>query len=403
MVEVPEIANVLIGDELILRIDKVANGGFCIARHNGQAVFVRKSLPGELVKAEITQINKKYLRATVIEVIEPSEMRVDPPCIYSSSCGGCDWQHAELSFQRELKSQVVIEQLAHLGNVENVNNEPLSKFKVQALSDTETGLRWRTRNRYANLGGYSIGMRMPRSRSAIEIDDCLIADEESVELAKSALHLGSNEIATAVSSTGQSVLVDQRGGPWLDEVVEDRRWRIHAGSFWQVHKKAPEVFVNTVRKMAQLGAGDTLLDLYSGAGLFAACLAKDVTSAGTVIAVESSIDAVRDARRSCSDLANLELITADVAKWLRDNRSANKDRFKVVILDPPRTGAGADVIAAIADCAKETIVYVACDPAALGRDTGYLAQHGWRLIELVGLDAFPNTSHVECIAKFSRL
>jgi tRNA/tmRNA/rRNA uracil-C5-methylase (TrmA/RlmC/RlmD family) len=222
-------------------------------------------------------------------------------------------------------------------------------------------------------------------------------------LAKSALHLGSNEIATAVSSTGQSVLVDQRGGPWLDEVVEDRRWRIHAGSFWQVHKKAPEVFVNTVRKMAQLGAGDTLLDLYSGAGLFAACLAKDVTSAGTVIAVESSIDAVRDARRSCSDLANLELITADVAKWLRDNRSANKDRFKVVILDPPRTGAGADVIAAIADCAKETIVYVACDPAALGRDTGYLAQHGWRLIELVGLDAFPNTSHVECIAKFSRL
>ena len=403
MVEVPEIANVLIGDELILRIDKVANGGFCIARHNGQAVFVRKSLPGELVKAEITQINKKYLRATVIEVIEPSEMRVDPPCIYSSSCGGCDWQHAELSFQRELKSQVVIEQLAHLGNVENVNNEPLSKFKVQALSDTETGLRWRTRNRYANLGGYSIGMRMPRSRSAIEIDDCLIADEESVELAKSALHLGSDEIATAVSSTGQSVLVDQRGGPWLDEVVEDRRWRIHAGSFWQVHKKAPEVFVNTVRKMAQLGAGDTLLDLYSGAGLFAACLAKDVTSAGTVIAVESSIDAVRDARRSCSDLANLELITADVAKWLRDNRSANKDRFKVVILDPPRTGAGADVIAAIADCAKETIVYVACDPAALGRDTGYLAQHGWRLIELVGLDAFPNTSHVECIAKFSRL
>jgi tRNA/tmRNA/rRNA uracil-C5-methylase (TrmA/RlmC/RlmD family) len=402
MVEAQGVTNVLIGDELILRVDKVANGGFCVARHNGQAVFVRHSLPGELVKAEVTQINKKYLRASVIEVIEPSAHRVAPPCIYSSSCGGCDWQHAELSFQRELKSQVVIEQLAHLGNVEQVNNEPLSKFKVLALSEQETGLRWRTRNRYANLGGYSIGMRMPRSRSAVEIDDCLIADEDSTQLAKSALHLGSNEIATAVSSTGQSVLVDQRGGPWLDEIVEDRKWRIHAGSFWQVHKKAPEVFVRTVREMAQLAAGDSLLDLYSGAGLFAACLAKDVTSSGSIIAVESSIDAVRDARRSCSDLANLELVTADVSKWLRVNSATNKDRFKVVILDPPRTGAGEEVISAIADCARETIVYVACDPAALGRDTGYLAQHGWQLIELVGFDAFPNTSHVECIAKFTK-
>jgi tRNA/tmRNA/rRNA uracil-C5-methylase (TrmA/RlmC/RlmD family) len=147
-----------------------------------------------------------------------------------------------------------------------------------------------------------------------------------------------------------------------------------------------------------LDKGDQLLDLYSGAGLFAACLAKDVGDAGFITAVESSIDAVRDARRSCSDLANIDLVTSDVAKWL----TGNNDAFDVVVLDPPRTGAGATVIAQIAKNTKRTIVYVACDPAALGRDTGYLAEHGWQMDRLVGYDAFPNTSHVECIASFTR-
>lgn len=396
-----EQARVILGDEITLRIDKVANGGFCIGRHNGQAVFVRHSLPGELVKAEITEVNKRYLRADVTEVIEPSSHRVSPPCQYAGVCGGCDWQHSEYDFQLELKSSVVIEQLAHLGQVEFVNEKPLSEFKVKSLLPNETGLHWRTRNRYFNIAGYSLGMRMSRSHSAVEIVDCLIAVPGSVELAKSALHLGTKEIATAQSSTDQLVLVDQNGGPWLDEIVEDRSWRIHAGSFWQVHKDAPTVFVSQVRKFAQLKPADRLLDLYAGAGLFAATLAKDVGAKGEVVAVESSINAVRDARRSCSDLGNLTLITSDVGQWLlqNDQRKAHKE-FDVVVLDPPRTGAGQEVISKIAQLAKRSIVYVACDPASLGRDTGYLKEVGWEIAELVGFDAFPNTAHVECIAKF---
>ncbi len=322
---------VLIGDQITLRVDKVANGGFCIGRHNGQAVFVRHSLPGELVEAEVTEVNKRYLRADVISVIEANAARIEPLCQYAGICGGCDWQHAKYSYQLELKSVVVIEQLAHLGRVEVVNNEPIEHFKVQPLAKDENGLHWRTRNRYVNIANYSIGMRMARSHSAVEISDCLIAVPGSVQIATQALHLGSAEIATAQSSTGQVVLVDQNGGPWLDEVVEDRSWRIHASSFWQVHKDAPARFVNQVRQFAGLNNGDRLLDLYSGAGLFAACLAKDVGETGEVTAVESSINAVRDARRSCSDLANLTLVTSDVEKWV----SATKENFDVVILDPP--------------------------------------------------------------------
>jgi tRNA/tmRNA/rRNA uracil-C5-methylase (TrmA/RlmC/RlmD family) len=395
---VTQLQETRIGDVVELTVDKVANGGFCIARHNGQVVFLRHGIPGEVVRAEITDISKKFLRADVVEVIKPSEHRTAAPCSYAGTCGGCDWQHVSLSHQRELKSEVVREQLSHLGGITHVNGKPLAEFQVVALTPHETGLRWRTRNRYSRIGGVSVGLKMTRSHTVIEIDDCLIAVEGSVALAQEKVHLGNDDISTALSSTGQHVVVDRRGGPWLDESVGDRSWRIHAGSFWQVHKDAPEVFVETVRRFANLKAGDKALDLYAGAGLFAASLASDVRESGEVVAVESVIDSMRDARRSCSDLPQLDLITADVTKWI----TQIDEDFEVVILDPPRAGAGLDVITEIDRIAKRAIVYVACEPSALGRDAKYLADAGWSMTQLVGLDAFPMTGHVECIALFEK-
>ena len=392
-----DLPQVSIGDAITIDVTHVANGGFCIARHNGQAVFVRHALPGEKVVAEITEINKRYLRADAVDILIASKHRVEPPCPYTGVCGGCDFQHADLAYQRELKSQVVREQLGHLGGVTRVNAAPLEEFFVQPLNESETGLRWRTRNRFARIGDIAVGMKMPRSHSVVEIDDCLIAVDGAVSLAQSALHIGSGDIATAQSSVGQHVVVDGRGGPWLDEVVNTRSWRIHASSFWQVHKDAPSTFVQTVRGMAQLNKGEKLLDLYSGSGLFAASLAADVGEQGDVVAVESSIDAVRDARRSCSDLSQLELITADVEKWIMQC----EENFDVVVLDPPRAGAGLKVISDVARIATRAIVYVACDPSSLGRDTKYLGDLGWTLTRLVGLDAFPMTAHVECVALFT--
>jgi len=393
-----EDAIVRVGDLVELTVDKVANGGFCIARHNGQVVFLRHGIPGEQVRAEITDISKKFLRADVVEVLAASEHRVAAPCTYSGTCGGCDWQHVDLAHQRELKSQVVREQLSHLGGVTHVNGMPLADFAVIALSPNETGLRWRTRNRYARIGDVSLGMKMTRSHTVVEIEDCLIAVEGSVALAQEKIHLGRGDISTAQSATGQHVVVDQRGGPWLDETVGDRSWRIHAGSFWQVHKDAPKVFVETVRRFANLRLGDKALDLYAGAGLFAASIAADVGEKGEVVAVESVIDSMRDARRSCSDLPQMDLITADVSKW---TTQIDED-FDVVILDPPRAGAGLEVITELNRITKRSIVYVACEPSALGRDAKYLADAGWSMTQLVGLDAFPMTGHVECIALFER-
>lgn len=390
---------VRIGDEVELDILRVANGGFCIARHEGKVVFVRHCLPGEKVVAEITDITAKFLRADATEVLVASSDRVEPPCQYSLQCGGCDWQHASLPAQLALKSEVVREQLGHLGKVVEVNSKPLEEFRVESLRTSESGLRWRTRNRYASIGDFGVGMRMPRSHSVVEIDDCLIAVEGSVALAESAIHLGEPEIQTAQSATGQHVVVDARGGPWLDERVGDRSWRIHASSFWQVHKDAPAVLVDTVRKFAALQPGQSVLDLYSGSALFAASLCADVGERGVVVAVESSIDAVRDARRSCSDLPQIDLVTSDVNKWLSANKN---EKFDVVVLDPPRAGAGASVIEKVAEVARFAIVYVACDPSSLARDTALLAKEGWALRKLRGFDAFPMTSHIECVAAFTR-
>lgn len=388
-----------IGNVIELDVTKVANGGFCIARHEGQVVFVRHALPGERVRAEITDITKKFLRADTVEVLNASPHRIQSPCDYAGVCGGCDWQHAGLSYQRELKSEVVREQIGHLAKLEYVNGRPLSEFTVEPMSADENGLHWRTRNRFRRIADIGVGMQMARSHSVIEIDDCLIAAPGSVELAKTALGVGDGDISTVTTSLGQQVIVDPRNGPIIDEVVGDRRWHIHAASFWQVHKLAPQIFVDTVKVMANLSENETLLDLYAGAGLFAASLASDVGEDGEVIAVESGIDAMRDARRSCSDLPQLDLITADVTKWLAANSG---EPFDVIVLDPPRAGAGQVNVATVAQMAQRAIVYVACEPSALGRDTAVLMEHGWELTELRAFDAFPMTSHVECIALFSR-
>ena len=390
--------DIRIGSSIELEIQAVGNGGICIARHDGKVVFVRHALPGERVIAEITDITSKFLRADTTTVLEAHKDRVEPPCIYATICGGCDWQHASLALQRELKSVVIREQMRHLGEIDSVNGARLDDFEVAALPGDEHGLRWRTRNRFVNVSSMGLGMRMSRSHSVVEIEDCLIADSGAAPLARQALHLNSPEIETALSSTGAHVVVDERGGPWLDEQVGDRHWRIHASSFWQIHKSAAKTFVDVVRSFANLRSGQSLLDLYAGSALFAASLAADVGDKGIVVAVESNIDAVRDARRSCSDLGQLELVTSDVKKWLHQNREG----FDVVVLDPPRTGAGLEVSEAISKTAKEKIIYVACEPSALARDTGYLQKLGWSLTKLRGFDAFPMTSHVECIALFER-
>jgi tRNA/tmRNA/rRNA uracil-C5-methylase (TrmA/RlmC/RlmD family) len=383
------------GDLIELEIGKVANGGTCIARHDGRVVFVRLALPGEKVIARVTGVNSKYLRADVETVLDAHQDRVPAPCSVAQVCGGCDWQHATHNLQLKLKAEVIREQLSHATTLPDTPGTMLGDLVVEPLG--ESPLRWRTRNRFHRIDDEHLGLYAARSKSVVEIEDCLIAVPGSVEVAREALPFVRGDVST-VSSAGETVVVDPRGGPMISERVRERTWRIHASSFWQVHRHAPEAFTEIVLSMAAVSEGDKVADLYSGAGLFTAPLAQSVGHSGTVLAVESGIDAVRDARRSLSDLGNVDLITADALSWLQ----TTGDEFDVVVVDPPRTGVGAEGARHLARIATRAIVYVACEPSALARDAAILLDEGWHLAQVRAVDAFPMTSHVETFALFNR-
>jgi tRNA/tmRNA/rRNA uracil-C5-methylase (TrmA/RlmC/RlmD family) len=390
-----------IGDLIELTIEKVAHGGHFIARHDGAVIFVRHAIPGEKCTIEITSTGSSFNRADVVEVTEPSEYRVEPPCKYShrTGCGGCDFQHITAAHQRTLKSQVITEQFARIAKKE---------ISVE-VEEVGQSLGWRTRaiattNRNGKLGFYK-----SRSHSIAPVDNCLICVEgmKFSEISTRELK-GDVRVEISASTTGERsiALAPTRGeekarlteGPMvLHEVVAGKTLEVSHESFWQSHIKAPEVLTAAVLGFAQVQQGDHVLDLYGGVGLFTAAIIDLVGDDGQVDLIEGSKVATEDARRNFSAFKNVTIATGDVAKLLPRISGAD-----VVVLDPPREGAGKDVISQITALQPRAIVYVACDPAALARDTAYLEDHSYSLASLRAFDLFPMTHHIECVALYER-
>ena len=390
-----------IGDLIELTIEKVAHGGHFIARHDGAVIFVRHAIPGEKCTIEITSTGSSFNRADVVEVTEPSEYRVEPPCKYShrTGCGGCDFQHITAAHQRTLKSQVITEQFARIAKKE---------ISVE-VEEVGPSLGWRTRaiattNRNGKLGFYK-----SRSHSIAPVDNCLICVEgmKFSEISTRELK-GDVRVEISASTTGERsiALAPTRGeekarlteGPMvLHEVVAGKTLEVSHESFWQSHIKAPEVLTAAVLGFAQVQQGDHVLDLYGGVGLFTAAIIDLVGDNGQVDLIEGSKVATEDARRNFSAFKNVTIATGDVAKLLPRISGAD-----VVVLDPPREGAGKDVISQITALQPRAIVYVACDPAALARDTAYLEDHSYSLASLRAFDLFPMTHHIECVALYER-
>jgi tRNA/tmRNA/rRNA uracil-C5-methylase (TrmA/RlmC/RlmD family) len=165
--------------------------------------------------------------------------------------------------------------------------------------------------------------------------------------------------------------------------------------FWQVHPGAADALVDAVRSALRPATGEHLLDLYAGVGLFAGALAGDLGAGGRADAVEVDPGAVRDARRNLHDLPQVRLHASAVDAFLR---TPTVRRCDLVVLDPPRSGAGREVVERLTRLGARAVAYVACDPAALGRDVGTFRGLGWELTELRAFDLFPMTHHVECVA-----
>jgi tRNA/tmRNA/rRNA uracil-C5-methylase (TrmA/RlmC/RlmD family) len=212
----------------------------------------------------------------------------------------------------------------------------------------------------------------------------------------SASTTGERSIALAPTRGEDKARLTQ-GPAVLHEVVAGRTLEVSHESFWQSHIKAPEVLTAAVLDFAQLQPGEHVLDLYGGVGLFTAAIIDVVGNSGHVDLIEGSKVATEDARRNFSAYKNVTIATGDVAKLLPRVSAAD-----VVVLDPPREGAGKDVISLITALNPRAIVYVACDPAALARDTAYLEDHSYSLASLRAFDLFPMTHHIECVALYER-
>lgn len=393
-----------VGDTVTVEVGNPVAGGQCIARLDGRVIFVRDAIPGEVVKVVVTGSGKRgaFLRGDVVEVLSASTHRVDPPCSLAQVCGGCDWQHVELTFQRDLKSQVIADALRRTGGIDEIAGQPLTEATdVEALDDGD-GLHWRTRMRYAIDEQGTVGLRAARSHQIIPAADCPLAVTEisaAVPATVNETGKGHDALIAAYSNTGELALVGVHADSVVTQRVRERDFTVAATGFWQVHPQAPETLVATVLDFASPQHGEKILDLYSGVGLFAAFLADAVGVTGRVDAVEGDKTASTLSRKNLADLAWVHHHRAPVEKWLAAGHRSHAD---VVVVDPPRTGAGRDVVTAITRRKPRAIVYVACDPVSLARDTKFLAELGYGFTRLRALDLFPMTKHVESVALFER-
>ncbi|NUT35443.1 MAG: class I SAM-dependent RNA methyltransferase [Hamadaea sp.] len=400
---------------LEVTVGEPAHGGHCVARHEGMVLFVRHALPGERVVAEITEVHHGYARAEAVEILSASPDRVPAPCPWSgpNACGGCDLQHVAPSAQREWKASVVRDLLARLAHL------PDQVVRVEQLPspvtpDGEPDTGWRTRVRYTVDALGRPGLRKHRSHEVVPIGECMIAHPAIRALPVLGHGWATDAVETVAPSVGAAFIVTDPAQPIVEQAA-GRDFTLSAGGFWQVHPAAAQTLVDAVLAQLDPQAGETAWDLYGGAGLFAAAVADRVGPLGHVTLVESAPDGVAAARRNLAGLP-VTVVASTVERAVAPRRTGRRPAragsgmplrggsavvqgpVDLVVLDPPRTGAGKEVVKAVAAAGPRAVSYVACDPAALARDVATFMSLGWELAQLRAFDCFPFTHHVECVA-----
>ena len=406
-----------------VEVGAIAHGGHCVSRVDGRVVFVRHALPGEQVVLRITEVASRFARGDAVEAVVASPQRVRPPCPVAGRCGGCDFQHVEPAFQAELKRRVLAEQLHRLAGIE-------WHGEVEQVPPV---LGSRTRMRFVGTGDGRLGLRAHRSHEVVPLPDdgCRIAhpmmpielgETPPVELVEAAPAPSPVELVETppagsrqARSTGAELrqgrsteaellgVVSDQGGRLVasgsaashdvvTQRVGERTFEVSADGFWQSHLAAAEVLTRAVLRGLQPQPGERAFDLYCGVGVFAGAL---VDAGCRVWGVEGNKAAIEHARRNVPPAS---FFTGDVGRTLR--RLPN--RADLVVLDPPRTGAGKAVMAAVARLRPRAIAYVACDPAALARDLGTARGLGYEASEIRGFDLFGMTHHLEAVAILAR-
>lgn len=383
------------GDLLTLNIEKVAHGGLCVARHDGVVIFVRHALPGEIVEAKLISLapGKRSWFAQTISVKKASEKRITPKCEFftTDGCGGCDWQHADSQYQRELKLEVLVEQLERFGQVANARQIS----SINAVEPSQSN--WRTRIRVVANDEGKWGFRKTRSHEVQVVDKCLIADNSINDVLKTLPAGNPDDEILIVKSKEETIVypVEKRApsAPNSTQEVDGHDFAVAGDGFWQVHPGAASVLSRQIKESVQGLKVESFADLYAGVGVLAHSLLQEFPIANAIV-VEADRSAAQNAKENLKSFKNVQVSSERVDKWVR----GVKNKFDVVILDPPRSGAGQTVMQQICRQTLQKIIYIACDPAALARDVLIAKKNGWKLETVVAFDLFPQTHHIESVA-----
>lgn len=420
------------GDLIDLDITGVAHGGVFVGRvgGDGRVVFVPDTLPGERVRVRVTEAgDKSFWRAEPVEILDASPDRV--PHVWAEAGldvpadrrpGGADFGHIALPRQLELKKQVVTDALSRVGRLDlPVTIEAPAPVDGLAPEPADRG-GWRTRvSLHVDESG-TVGPMASRSHRVVRTETLPLATAAIERAAARLIGERPGRIDLVQPADGRVRVINRpalaRGqrrpvnpkDPAFEPVVErvgERAFRVDAGGFWQVHRLAAATLTAAVA--AELGvvgvdSEGRHLDLYGGVGLFAATIAELGGEATEVVSVEADERATEHAGENLSEWVGARAETGRVDRWLASLAAGasarDRDRLSrgVVVLDPPRAGAGRDVVRALVALAPAAVTYVACDPAALARDLAFLREAGYETSSVRAIDLFPHSHHIEAVA-----
>lgn len=436
-----------------LHVTSMSYGPDAIARmSDGRTAFVMGALKGDVVEAEITKAEKRFVRARTIKLLEPSALRVKVPCPYVQVCGGCPWAGMSQEAQAAAKRQNIVDALVRIGKFSQTEAESLVA-PCESPSDA-----WGYRNKIElamgrdSRGHVLIGMHQAAEKNLVKVDRCALLEKRFEKLPKAisgALSYASNAHGFELERIGvraskrtkdleialwsepsafprahvSRVLKDavapssvarvlQKGpakarrvskveclsgaGSW-SELLHQNRMRLSAPSFFQVNTKGAELLIELVMEALNPQADDEAMDLYCGAGTFTLPLAQHVSF---VSAVEAYGPAVRDLRRNleAAALDNVEVIGGDAGREFPPTEA------DIIVVDPPRAGLAPDVIDQLSHQAARAIAYVSCDPATLARDLKRFSELGvFKPVKTTPVDLFPQTFHVESVTQLVRV
>ena len=435
------------------RVEGYTSEGLGVARIDGQAVFVHRALRGEDCDILLLKVLKNAAFGKAVKVYTPSPHRTEPDCPYYGRCGGCDFRHMDRAEELDAKRQRVQDALRRIGG---------SAVTVESIDGGEP-LHYRNKSQYPVAADGSVGFYRARSHQVVPVEQCLIqkpqADKAAQALRDYIRTYGVScydektrrglvrYLYIRTNGAGQSllcVLVNGRKLPHEQELVELLRqavpdavgvvlgvntqptgavlgteyrtlwgadvltdtlcgltFRLSVPSFYQVNREMAEVLYDKAVDFAGLTGGETVLDLYCGAGTITQVMARH---AGQVIGAEIVPEAIEDAKENAkrNNIANVAFFCGDASAVAADF-AAKGLRPDVICVDPPRKGLTPEVVQAAAQMAPRRIVYVSCDPATLARDVKLFAQSGYEAVRAAAVDMFPGTANIETVCLLSKL